>query len=162
MRAKLQTFGEIILLGTVLLIIFCVGIVLSPILVISSIDNHFTKKRLNQNFYENLLKLEGDKIFCYNNRKNSQEFIEKYIIPTLSSDVHIIFLNGRTPVNDYYSQIFSSSLLNQIKNQVGFPYLMKISGGQILEKSINNELYNILNQGKEIKPLHDIISNFYE
>ncbi|KRT16778.1 hypothetical protein ASU31_08170 [Pedobacter ginsenosidimutans] len=158
MWEKLKNIIGIIILvsiGLVLLLIF------SPLIIISMISDHIEEKKNEKLYLEYLLKIDGHKFFCYNNRRDCQEFIEKYIIPTLPSEVKLIFLDGRYPKSDY-SQRFASTLLYKIENQVGFPYLLKVQHGIVMEKSVNNELYNSLNQGHDIQVLYNVINKFYQ
>lgn len=158
MWEKLKNIIAIIILvsiGLVLLLIF------SPLIIISMISDHIEEKKNEKLYLEYLLEIDGHKLFCYNNRRDCQEFIEKYIIPALPSEVKLIFLDGRYPKSDY-SQRFASTVLYKIENQVGFPYLLKVQNGIVLEKSVNNELYNSLNQGHDIQVLHNAINKFYQ
>jgi hypothetical protein len=141
--------------GLILLLIF------SPLIISSQISNHIENKKNEKLYLDYLLKINGHKLFCYNNRKDCQEFIERCIIPTLPSEVRLIFLDGRSPKSDY-SQKFASAVLYRIKNQVGFPYLLKVQNGIVLERSINNELYNSLNQRHSVQALHNAINKFYQ
>ncbi|MBB6239170.1 hypothetical protein HDC90_003817 [Pedobacter sp. AK013] len=131
-------------------------------MIITSIISDYIEEKKSEKLYcEYLLEIDGHKLFCYNNRKDCQEFIEQQIIPFLPSDVKLIFLDGRYPKSDY-SQKFASTVLYKIKNQVGFPYLLKVQNGIVLEKSINNELYNSLNQGHDFQVLYNKINKFYQ
>jgi len=141
--------------GLIILLLF------SPLILISTFINKIESKTLEEEYRQYLLEIDGHKLFCYNNRKHTKEFIEKQIMPILPKDVKLIFLDGRFPVSEYPHQ-FTSMLLYNIRNQVGFPYLLRIQEGNVLEKSINNELYNSLNQGHDTKPLYDAINNFYQ
>ena len=50
----------------------------------------------------NFLKTINDKnFFCYNNRKDSKEFIENEILSHLPSNVEIIYLDGKKPVSKF-------------------------------------------------------------
>ena len=145
----------LVLIGLVLLLIF------SPLIIISQISEHIENKKNEKRYLEYLLEMDGHKLFCYNNRKDCQEFIEEQIIPILPSDVKLIFLEGKYPKSDY-SEKFASTVLYKIENQVGFPYLLKVQNGIVLEKSVNNELYNSLNQGHDIQALFNVINKFYQ
>ena len=48
------------------------------------------------------------------------------------------------------------------KDRKGFPYLLKISNGQLIDKSINNDFYNTMNQNKDIGLLRKKIIDFYQ
>jgi len=105
--------------------------------------------------------IEGIKFFCYNNRKKNKEFIETTILPTLSSDIKIIYVDGKIPKSDY-DQNFISTLLYSIKDRKGFPYLLKISNGQLVDKSISQDFYKTMNQNKDIRHLNENINSFYQ
>nr|WP_276903429.1 hypothetical protein [Pedobacter kyonggii] len=157
MWEKLKNIIAIIILvsiGLVLLLIF------SPLIIISQISEYIENKKNEKRYLEYLLEMDGHKLFCYNNRKDCQKFIEEQIIPILPGDVKLIFLDGKYPKSDY-SEKFASTVLYKIENQVGFPYLLKVQNGIVLEKSVNNELYNSLNQGHGIQVLYNVINKFY-
>ncbi|RQO64006.1 hypothetical protein DBR40_26705 [Pedobacter sp. KBW01] len=158
MREKINDFLTIVIIIPIVMLFLLFFL---PFIVIHKINYYFEKKKTNKLYIDYLLKIDGHKFFCYNNRKDVQEFIEKQIIPTLPKDVKLIFLDGRTPKSEY-TESFASTILYRIQNQVGFPYLLRIQEGSVLEKSINNELYNSLNQGHNNEPLYDAINKFYQ
>lgn len=149
----------------ILIIVALIGLALllisSPLIVLSLISDHRENKRNEKLYHNYLLEIDGHKLFCYNNRKDCLEFIQQQIIPHLPADVKLIFLDGKIPISDYSHQ-FASTILYKIQNQVGFPYLLKVRDGIVLEKSINNELYNSLNQRQDIKVLYAAINKFYQ
>lgn len=153
---------EVLSIITLILVMLTIGLILSPIIIVSSINHQLKNKKLDKLYHDYLLQINGHKIFCYNNRKNSLAFIEQQIIPILPSDVKIIFLDGKVPKSADYSTKFSSALLYSIRHQVGFPYLLKIQESNVIEKSINNEMYNFLHQKHDVKLLFEAINNFYQ
>lgn len=157
----LEKFKDIIVIIVLLSIGLVLLLIFSPLIIISQIRNDIENKKNEKQHLEYLLEMDGHKLFCYNNRKDCQEFIEEQIIPTLPSDIKLIFLDGKYPKSDY-SEKFASTVLYKIKNQVGFPYLLKVQNGTVLEKSINNELYNSLNQGHNFQVLYNVINKFYQ
>ncbi len=86
---------------------------------------------------------------------------EKNILPRLNDDVKIIYLDGKTPISDYDKNYISKALYS-ISDKRGFPYLIKIIDGQVIDTSINNEFYNTMNQKKDINKLTNNISQFYQ
>jgi hypothetical protein len=144
--------------------VFIIGIplvlIFSPIILIVWIYFYFSNKKFNQEYSDYLKSIEGTNFFCYNNRKNSQGFIEKNIIPILSDEIKLIFLNGRK-VESNYEQKFISKTLNEIEDRKGFPYLLKIDNGKIISKSINREFYNVKNQNNDLEKLKEIFNEFY-
>ena len=142
-------------IGLMLLLFF------SPLIILSMVSGHKANKRNEKLYLDYLLEIDGHKLFCYNNRKDCRKFIEQQIIPYLPADVKLIFLDGRFPVSEYSHQ-FASTVLYKIQNQVGFPYLLKVQGGTLIEKSINNEVYNSLNQVHDIQVLYTAINKFYQ
>ncbi len=144
----------VFIIGIPLLIVF------SPIILIIWVYSYFSNKKFNQEYTDYLKSIEGTIFFCYNNRKNSQGFIEKNIIPILSDEIKLIFLNGRK-VESNYEQKFISKTLNEIHDRKGFPYLLKVDNGKIISKSINRDFYNVKNQNNDLEKLKEILNKFY-
>ncbi|RQO70398.1 hypothetical protein DBR43_20485 [Pedobacter sp. KBW06] len=117
--------------------------------------------RLFRNEYQEFLQsIEGKSLFCYNNNTRSQLFIETIVLPALSPEVSIIFLNGRIPESGF-SRRFISHMLYDINDRTGFPYLLKVVNGEILDQSVNNGLFNTFNQNKAPDQLLQKINAFY-
>ncbi|NQX37593.1 hypothetical protein SAMN05421820_103416 [Pedobacter steynii] len=114
-----------------------------------------------QEYQEFLLSIEGKSFFCYNNNTRSQLFIEAIVLPVLSPEVNVIFLNGKTPESDF-SRRFISQMLYGINDRTGFPYLLKVVNGEVLDQSANNELFNTFNQNKAPDQLLHKINAFYQ
>lgn len=161
MTTKLKKIG--LFIGALIVYLILMGLVicftpiLIPIVVYSSISYYFFKKE----YKAYLQRINGTKFFCYNNRSNSKLFIENSILPMLSKDIKLIYLDGRTPKSKY-DQKFISHALHCIKDRKGFPYLLKVSGGQLSDMSINNAFYNTMNQGKDISQLLSKINLFFQ
>lgn len=114
-----------------------------------------------QQFKAYLPQLEGKNFFCYNNKIKSLDFIEHDILPNLSESVEVIFLNGRTP-ESAYEQEYISQALYRFKNYHGFPHLLKIRNGSTFDESLNNELFNVIQQNKPINELFERMGSFFE
>lgn len=116
-----------------------------PILLISGwvLLFHLLDQR---NFRQFLRQHEGVEFFCYTNRKNSYSFVEEEILPYLDPDIKIIHLEGRTPISQYNEQ-YISRILHNLK-QIGFPNVMKINSGKVMDLSLHHELYETINQRK--------------
>ncbi len=152
------TIGTLFLCGVGLYILF------APLLILFlpfMIYGYFDNLAFNRKYKDYLHTIDGTNFFCYNNRTNSKDFIEKNILPTLTPDIKVVYLDGKTPKSEY-DQSFISKALYCIKDRKGFPYLLKISDGQLLDKSINNEFYNTMNQNKDIGQLSKKIISFYQ
>jgi hypothetical protein len=152
------TMGALFLCGIGLYILF------TPLLILFLpfiIYGYFDNLAFNRKYNDYLQTISGTNFFCYNNKTNSKDFIEKNILPTLTPDIKIIYLDGKTPKSDY-NQSFISKALYSIKDRKGFPYLLKISNGQLIDKSINNDFYNTMNQNKDIGQLSKKIISFYQ
>ena len=152
------TIGALFMIGIGLYLLF------SPLLILFipiAILGYFDNIAFNKKYKQYLLTIDGTNFFCYNNRTNSKDFIEKNILPTLLPDIKVIYLDGRTPKSEF-EQSYISKALYSIKDKKGFPYLLKISGGQLIDKSINNDFYNTMNQNKDIGQLNKKILSFYE
>jgi len=144
-----------VIIGIIIVILFIPLMILAlPFFYIK----HITFKK---RYTKYLPKIEGKNFFIYNNRKNSTLFIENNLIPHLNKDVEVIFLDGEYPKSTF-SREFISHMLHDLKNYKKFPHLMKVRNGEVLDQSVNNELYNTLNQGKAIDNLIDTIHSFFE
>lgn len=141
----------------VLIPIGLIMIVIIPLLVLLSRSNGTGNDHAYRAYLQSI---EGTKFFCYNNRRDSEEYIERSIIPNLPSDVKLIYLDGKTPLSDYEEKYISITLY-RIKDREGFPYLLKVVDGEMLDCSVNNEFYNMLNQHKNPDKLFRQISEFY-
>lgn len=150
--------GTLFLSGVGLYILFAPLLILFlPFMIYGYFDNLV----FNRRYKAYLQTIDGTNFFCYNNRTNCKDFIEKNILPTLTPDIKVIYLDGKTPKSDY-EQSFISKALYSIKDRKGFPYLLKISNGQLIDKSINNDFYNTMNQNKDIGQLSKKIISFYQ
>ncbi len=103
---------------------------LSPLVIVLFVLGYLRTIKSEKEYVKFLREIDGTKFFCYNNRKKNKDFIEKNILQTLPSDIKVIYLEGKTPKSDY-DQKFISVLLYSIKDRKGFPYLLKISNGQL-------------------------------
>lgn len=92
MREKINDFLTIAVIITIAVLFLLFFL---PFIMISKINYYFRKKKTDKLYTDYLLKIDGHKFFCYNNKKHAQEFIENQIIPTLPKDVKLIFLDGR-------------------------------------------------------------------
>jgi hypothetical protein len=94
--------------------------------------------------FANFLSLnDGKKFFCYTSRNNSKEIIESQILSQLDKDISIIFLDGKKPISEYPVQSISW-ILYRIKN-IGFPNIMKIENGKVIDISLKREFYHAIN-----------------
>lgn len=119
------------------------------------------QKRFNEKYAEFLIEMDGKNFFCYNNRKNSKEFIEQEIIPNLTDGIEIVYLNGKIIESDYPSEFISQALYT-LRSYNRFPHLMKIRNGKLIDKSANNPFYNVLNLNKPKADFLNKINQFFE
>tara|TARA_B110000046_G_C12754494_1_gene298188 strand:- start:3 stop:500 length:498 start_codon:yes stop_codon:yes gene_type:complete len=154
--------GNNILAFIVFLIIgIPIFILFLPIMIVLYPIHFFQRKRFEKKYSEFLTSNNGKNFFCYNNRKNSKEYIEEQIIPNLTDGIEIVYLNGKK-VESEYNVEFISEALYKFKNYSGFPHLMKIQNGKLIDKSINNPFYNVLNLKKDKTELLTKINRFFE
>ena len=136
-------------------------ILMLPIIIISMPFLYFQRKRFEKKYSEFLTENNGKNFFCYNNRKNSKKYIEDEIIPNLTDGIEIVYLNGKKVESEYNAE-FISEALYKLKNYSRFPHLMKIRNGKLIDKSINNPFYNVLNLNKPKNELLTKINRFFE
>ncbi|MEP1069418.1 MAG: hypothetical protein ABJG99_11770 [Crocinitomicaceae bacterium] len=150
----LKLLPWILLGGTFVLISLPFMLIAQPFIWIG---NRIRKRQFNKY----LTQLEGKNFFCYNNKSKSLEFIETNILPNLPESVEVIFLDGRTPKSEYERRFISHALYG-FKNYHGFPQLLKIRNGATFDESLNNELFNIMEQNKPVNELFERMANFFE
>ncbi len=160
MKKALINLGQLLFLtvlisGSAALVIVC-----SPILLPFVVYGYIKSMLFKIKYREYLKSIDGTKFFCYTNRTNSQEFIESQIIPTLAPDVKVIFLESTAPKSEYERK-FISKALHIIKDRKGFPYLLKVSNGQLMDKSINQDFYTTMTQNKGHMELKENINSFF-
>ncbi len=122
---------------------------------------HFQRKKFEKKYAEFLNKNNGKNFFCYNNRKNSKQYIEEDIVPNLNDGIEIVYLNGKKIKSEYNSEFISEALYG-LKHYNKFPHLMKIRNGKLIDKSINNPFYGVLNMNKSKVELLTKINQFFE
>ncbi|AEA42636.1 hypothetical protein [Fluviicola taffensis] len=153
--------GEFIIISIVAVFLIAGFIVFLPIfipmMIYGKIQNYSFKKK----FHAYLQSIEGEKIFVYNSRTNSHSYIKQTILPQLPKNVALVYLNGRIPQSKFETKYISHALYS-IKDKKGFPYLLKVENGKMIDKSINNTFYNTKNQNKDIQLLLNQINQFYQ
>ncbi|WP_444915801.1 hypothetical protein [Microbulbifer sp. TRSA007] len=131
-------------------LVFLVLIALLPIVLLATpfflISARRQEKALEEEYKKFLLAHEGSEIFCYTNRGNSVNLIGEFVLPQLPKGTHIVKLEGKkvcTNLNENYI----SFMLYQL-NEVGFPNVIKISNGSIVDLSLKKKVYSAINQSK--------------
>ena len=154
----MRKLRDILLILTIGIPLFILAI---PLMMVFIPIGHFKRKKFEKKYAEFLNENNGKNFFCYNNRKNSKVYIEEQIIPNLTNGIEIVYLNGKK-VESEYNVGFISEALYKFKNYNGFPHLMKIQNGKLIDKSINNPFYNVLNLKKNKTELLTKINRFFE
>lgn len=144
--------GIAFVIGFLILIILCIPFIL--------IYSHFSNKHFEREYKLYLERMNGACFFCYNSRKSSVEFARDVIAPALEPTIQVVFVDGKDVRFGDDSQ-FISKMLYSIQERKGFPYLLKIKDGQIIDTSVNNQFYSIMIGRKPITPLLERINAFY-
>ncbi|MDH4472469.1 MAG: hypothetical protein QE487_07655 [Fluviicola sp.] len=161
MKTLLEKVGLTVSISIVFLVLFGLFIALLPLFIPLFIISTINSKIEYKNYKRYLITLEGTNFFCYNNRKGNEEFFKSTLQPHLPKDVKIVFLNGRSVESDYTKKYISMALYN-VKPKTGFPYLMKVSDGEIKSLSLNQSFYNVKNNGKDVSPFIQQVESFFE
>lgn len=144
----------LVLVGLVLFILFL------PVAIIWAPVNYYFDRKSEKELKQYLIELGDKNFFCYNNRKDAKDYIEKELIPKLDKDIELIYLDGREPKFKYVQPQISRTLY-KLKNYSRFPHLLKIRDGQMIDKSVNNEFFNTLTQNKPLDKLLGDINKFF-
>ncbi len=144
------------------LIACCIAlaVLFSPILLPFILCNQCKSIRFKIKYKEYLKSIDGTNFFCYTNQTNNQEFIEDKIIPALAPDVKIILLED-TADKFEFERKFIAKALTIIKDRKGFPYLLKVSNGQLMNRSINHDFYTLMTQNTGYPELKENINSFF-
>ncbi len=133
----MKTIGKIEAIILFVIIGIPFFILMLPVLIVVYPIRFFRRKQFKKKYAAFLANYDGKNFFCYNNRKKSKQYIEHDILPYLSEDIDVVYLNGRNVESDYDTALMSEALYN-LKYYSGFPHLMKIRHGELIDTSINN------------------------
>jgi|GEM_PF-1110927 len=142
---------------TALAVIGALSIPLIPVLIAY---NHFNEKKFKQEYDKYLRRMNGACFFCYNSRKSSVAFARDAVVPALGPTMQVVFVGG-SKIDLGPDSRFVSRMLSSVRERKGFPYLLKIMDGQVLDCSVNNQFYSIMQGRKPIEPLLARINSFY-
>lgn len=81
---------------------------------------------------------EGRKFFCYTSRRNGKEKIEREILPFLSPEILVVYMNGRKPKSKVDKNRMVAKILYKL-NMIEFPAVVKIENGRPLEQSFKQK-----------------------
>jgi len=124
----------------------------------SAYSNSQAQKRFDIEYSEFLSNNEGIELFCYTNREKFLYIIENDILPYLDESINIIKLVGKEPVTSLDVK-FISQALYKIEN-IGFPNVMKVVNGELLDISLHCEIYNAINNGKSDELIELVYTKF--
>jgi hypothetical protein len=116
------------------------------------------KDQKEYNFY--LQQINGAKFFCYNNRRNSVMFGKEVVVPALDPSIRVVFVDGED-IDCGPDSKHISKMLYEVKQHKGFPYLLKVVNGEVIDDSVNNLFYNTMTGSKPLEPLLARINEFY-
>lgn len=152
------------LLSTLLLLLAAVvgilALVSLPLWPFIWLANRWHQAKSDENYRQWLASIEGSCFFFYNSRRNSVTFARGTLVPALDSAVRVVFVDGKTIKAGPDSRYLSRLLLSARQYQ-GFPHLIKVVDGQVLEQSINNQFYSVVQQSESLAPLLQRIRAFY-
>jgi hypothetical protein len=150
-KVLLLIIAPVALLGIVLLI---------PVVPFLLLYAYISDKQFEKGYKQFLARMNGACFFCYNSRKSSVEFARNVIVPELPTPVHVVFVNGRD-VDFGADSKYISKMLYSIEERKGFPFLLKIEGGEVRYLSLNNQFYSIIIGHKSVVPLLQRIASFF-
>lgn len=123
----------------------------SFILVLFVVFLYISRKIFLNKYNRQLSELDGSEWFIYTSKKSSQEFVEQNILPLMDHEIRVMKLkDGVTPWEDSeFGSILKPSFLYEIKRNrksQGFPCLIKIMHGNIVDVSLHDELYDCISK----------------
>ena len=157
MSAELNKIRDKLVGGVIIIPLVILSPIIIPWVIVSA---YFKGKSVEKKYLQFLTEQEGSAFFCYNNRKNSLEYIPRLLLPKLHASVRVIFINNHTSESPFDADV-TSRFFQEIPQPINFPILIKIQNYQVISHSINNRFYNLISQHKDITPLLDEINAFY-
>lgn len=158
---SLKGIVNILLFVLVLVVALACLLLLLHLLPLILFFSRIGNKKSEQEYREFMLSIEGGNFMCYTNKKKSRAFIEREIIPILPEGTSILFLEGKQLHSDFGVKL-NYRFLYQVRYGNDFPTLIKIRNSEMIRRSINNEVYNVMNNGKQINRLSDTIDDFFQ
>ena len=157
----MQKFKNILTIIAIAIVIIPLCILAIPVMLVGIPILHFQRKNFEKKYADFLIENNGKNFFCYNNRRNSKQYLEQSILPNLSEDIDIVYLDGKR-IESAYDSKFISEALYGLKHYNKFPHLMKIRNGKLIDTSINNPFYAVLNMNKSKVELLRKINHFFD
>ncbi|MDN5217337.1 hypothetical protein QQ020_35010 [Fulvivirgaceae bacterium BMA12] len=152
---------EILTLMLLVLSTLVIGIIVLPFAIILAPFGWLQDRQFNREYQQYLKTIEGKNFFCYNNRKKGFDYIQTQILPRLPKEVEPLFLNGKSIESNYESRFISKAFYS-FQHYSRFPQLLKIRNGKAVDCSLNAELFNCLNHGKDQELIFNKIEVFFE
>ena len=151
--------GDILIGGLIIILLIVLSPILVPLIVYTIIRDWIGKLRFKSFLRAN----NGAKYFCYTARKTSYQYVTDHVLPNLPSDTQIIYLADRKNAVDVLGdQIpFVDHLVWRMKKTPGrYPYVSKVSNGELVTMSINHQLYSAIKRKADAEAINKKISRF--
>lgn len=145
----------------VLLIILFLVFIAIPFTVVMSPFDYLGNRKFEKEYKQFLETIEGENFFIYNNRKKALDFIQNEVLGKLPSKIKVFYLDGRKLENEQKGEYYSV-MIKRLNNYTKFPHLMKVRNGKVVDVSINQELFNWKNQGKNSNQFFELVDVFFE
>ncbi|AOP35382.1 hypothetical protein A0128_16965 [Leptospira tipperaryensis] len=117
------------------------------------------RKKREAEYSEFLKEFEGKKFFRYTSRRNSKEKIESEILPFLSPEILVVYMNGREPESTVDKNRMIARMLYKL-NVIGFPAIIKIEHSRALEHSLKQEIYSLINKNRNLVEMVSVIEKY--
>ena len=116
--------------------------------------------RSQRKFYDGYLKFldqyNGHEFFCYTNRVKFCDVIESELIPRLDAHVHVIKMVNKEPHSELDKTYISYALYSL--REIGFPNVMKIVNGRIIDLSLHKAIYDSINN-KQVDTMLSLVNS---
>lgn len=136
-------------------------LLLLPFLLLAIPFQYWNRKQLEKQLAAFLKEQEGKNFLCYNNKEKTKLYVEQQLLPELGKPIEVVYLEGKKVISNTNPALLSA-MLYQLQHYAGFPHLLKIREGQLLEHSINNLLHNALNSTQTKEKVVQQIHCFFE
>ena len=120
---------------------FIVGIIalplLFPLLIGGVVSTRINSNQFKKRYASFINSCDDLLFFCYSDRKNRQDYIQKYILTHLDASLNVVYLRGRQPHSEFDDR-YIAHMLDNVTNK-GCPTLLRITNGRVIDIPLEEE-----------------------
>lgn len=153
--------GELFTAAVLIILLILLSPILVPLIIYTIIRDWINDRR-----FESFLRAnDGAKYFCYTARKTSCEYVKENVLPQLPPGTRVIYLSDRRNAIDSLDDeipFFDHIVWRMKKTSGSYPYVSKVSKGDLITISINQKLYSAIKRNADAEVINNKIKRFLD